>query len=522
MLHPCAFDRSKTDNEKREQTANLTLRYLSMLRFEYPLCFHLSGPNASQKRKTCSCLAVGLGSFDSCYDVSRFIVEYSTLDREQKHGVIMRIYASKAKPSNSARGIRKGEFVYRIPGVLVPICTSALMAISGRTFRYWKPRLGGVIPGRRGKIPNNAIAAQRNYCNVPAGIRLVAKEVPEDSSDVNGPPFILPDRLSEDGTLKESVMDKTAYFVERAISTNTFMKSKREYIRNWFCEETNRSGDVFTIVAKDLNENGAVVTVEIDDPCVTLPTTSKCTPFRLCVALCTDDAAPAAVVELGQQLDKRCKGGNCRKDGGGSMWALGRRTIGSTIDHYRTAEEGANESLASRELLQRVQSLLTATIMGFKGFLQGSLFHPLLFSLRSKERAHNVIPARVLCGHEGVTATCVVSRDLYNESHVDVNDDGGCVSIFGEERPGTASNWYLCFPNMKICDRGRWYYGIRIALCHGAVVSWDGRVMKHFTSVTNVGTNNHVYSFFCGPCRKNIPKDKREDFVRDCRIVANK
>ena len=37
---------------------------------------------------------------------------------------------------------------------------------------------------------------------------------------------------------------------------------------------------------------------------------------------------------------------------------------------------------------------------------------------------------------------------------------------------------------------------IVIKLFHGIAVSWDGRVIRHCTSVTDVGQNNHAFSNF--------------------------
>lgn len=141
----------------------------------------------------------------------------------------------------------------------------------------------------------------------------------------------------------------------------------------------------------------------------------------------------------------------------------------------------------------------------------------LLQKVRKKEWDVGVFPPEELNGRKGITSACNLSFDLANESHCDCGDAGMSFSAFAESKAGTAENWRICFPNMKVWHERKMHFGAAIALCHGALVGWDGRVMKHFTSVTDVGEGNNVHGCFCGPCRRNTPKELRPSHMRDAK-----
>jgi hypothetical protein len=98
------------------------------------------------------------------------------------------------------------------------------------------------------------------------------------------------------------------------------------------------------------------------------------------------------------------------------------------------------------------------------------------------------------------------SDGLINSSHYDGNDASQGIGAWTEEVPGLAHNWYFVMPNMHgIRADGRPFNGIAIKLQHGTAISWDGRLIRHCTSMMNpdgpeghsnpVG-RNHVYGTF--------------------------
>ena len=101
-----------------------------------------------------------------------------------------------------------------------------------------------------------------------------------------------------------------------------------------------------------------------------------------------------------------------------------------------------------------------------------------------------------------------ISEDLANAVHQDINDGCKCVCIWRETVSGWARNWYFILPDIVVQypsfdDNGNecmiTYQGVAIKLYDGIVISWDGRVIRHGTSVTRPvpefkkGQENHTY-----------------------------
>ncbi|KAI2493781.1 hypothetical protein MHU86_20744 [Fragilaria crotonensis] len=99
-----------------------------------------------------------------------------------------------------------------------------------------------------------------------------------------------------------------------------------------------------------------------------------------------------------------------------------------------------------------------------------------------------------------VAHTMDVSVDLSNASHYDVNDASSSFAIWTEDSPGTTNNWYLVLPNVfgKKTRTGRTYNGVAIKLTHGTLISWDGRLIRHATSIMDRKPGCHVYGTFFG------------------------
>ena len=95
-----------------------------------------------------------------------------------------------------------------------------------------------------------------------------------------------------------------------------------------------------------------------------------------------------------------------------------------------------------------------------------------------------------------VTHSTVLSINLGNSSHFD-NDNSISTAVWAEKVPGRAKNWYFVLPNLTdSLDNKRSVDGVVIELFHGAVLSWDGRLICHCTSNTTVGPGNKCFSAF--------------------------
>jgi hypothetical protein len=119
-------------------------------------------------------------------------------------------------------------------------------------------------------------------------------------------------------------------------------------------------------------------------------------------------------------------------------------------------------------------------------------------------------------GGQQVGYTVDVSVDLGNTSHYDFNDASQGYSLWGEEIPGKGTNWYLVMPNIhgvRPGENSEWvrFDGLAILITHGVSISWDGRDIRHCTSVSEADGNamaegdwsrtvqmseNHLYGAF--------------------------
>jgi hypothetical protein len=90
-----------------------------------------------------------------------------------------------------------------------------------------------------------------------------------------------------------------------------------------------------------------------------------------------------------------------------------------------------------------------------------------------------------------------LSINLANSSHYDASQG---FTIWTEEHPGTTQDWYFVLPNMrgKFPGTNREYNGIAIKLTHGVLIGWDGRLVRHGTSMVGSRIGN-IYGIFFAP-----------------------
>jgi len=144
-----------------------------------------------------------------------------------------------------------------------------------------------------------------------------------------------------------------------------------------------------------------------------------------------------------------------------------------------------------------------------------SKFPDLRVMINNLERIAGKARSSFMGGGGGVSHSMNVSMDLGNASHYDVNDASPGYSIWTESEPGTASNWYFMLPNILLKRGNQTYYGVAIRLFHGVAISWDGRVIRHGTSITTLGSkDNHTFGWFWAADSKpfiHLLKQKQEE-----------
>jgi hypothetical protein len=189
------------------------------------------------------------------------------------------------------------------------------------------------------------------------------------------------------------------------------------------------------------------------------------------------------VIRLGELMPRK---GNCRKDVGdiGQMFALG----------YRSKRQGLIYSLTGDEETKEAMSTLTKLVLPF---LKDE-YTEVLEDIQRAERSGAKVPAlEAMGGEEGPGGSIMLSRNLGNSSHFDFSDGSASCSIWAEKYVDMAGNWYFVLPNLSIDGSS----GTVVKLRHGVAISWDGRIIRHCSSVTDVGDGNNVYGCMFGSCR---------------------
>jgi hypothetical protein len=101
-----------------------------------------------------------------------------------------------------------------------------------------------------------------------------------------------------------------------------------------------------------------------------------------------------------------------------------------------------------------------------------------------------------------------VSDNLSNSSHYDIHDASVGFAVW-TKTAGASKHWYFVLPNVYGRSkqiRGGHFNGVAIRLRHGMAISWDGRVIRHCTSVMDLDcvANQRVFGTFCAAKSKNI------------------
>lgn len=143
----------------------------------------------------------------------------------------------------------------------------------------------------------------------------------------------------------------------------------------------------------------------------------------------------------------------------------------------------------------------------------GRQYFPQVYSvIRHKESDSGLKPVEPMDGIDGqrVGYTIDMSVDLGNASHFDLHDASQGYSVWTEELRGRGENWFFVMPNLhgKHPD-GKPFAGVAIRLTHGIAISWDGRIIRHCTSLSEPegpdgkrvgagegGHGNHLYGTF--------------------------
>ena len=191
-------------------------------------------------------------------------------------------------------------------------------------------------------------------------------------------------------------------------------------------------------------------------------------------------------------LRKRVPSGGVRNNKGdiGVMHPVGTRVCQDGI----TTTVYSATSRVSRQLIRAYVNALSRV---------GQIVFPdVLAVIQDTEGDTGLEPCAAMAGDtfgNRVGMSIDTSVDLANASHIDSNDASQGYSLFLEEVPGMADNWYFVMPNIHgdRPDGSGTFDGIAIKIRHGTAISWDGRLIRHCTSVSR--PDGHETPFSSGP-----------------------
>lgn len=172
--------------------------------------------------------------------------------------------------------------------------------------------------------------------------------------------------------------------------------------------------------------------------------------------------------------------GNARRNSGdlGDMFALGVRSarMGTIYKPTKDPQIAAGMGEIMRTMASYVRRV-----------------HPQTYhDIREAEGVEKIRKLGELGWDNDLCGSMIFTKNLANSGHIDNNDRSKSIAIWTERKPGLAENWYFVLPDVSV-DGSK---GVMIKLFHGAVVAWDGRQVRHCTSVTTPGDCNSVHSCF--------------------------
>lgn len=189
-----------------------------------------------------------------------------------------------------------------------------------------------------------------------------------------------------------------------------------------------------------------------------------------------------------KNFNENCSKASCARDKSddlGSMFAFGKR---NKLDDYKSMRE-SDESLTKYAKVGRK--------------LLGKYFGPEVDAIISADTNQGVSPTEMMGGRDGLSAYFLVSKDLINAAHYDL-DTSVSMTIFNEKMIGKAEDWYFVLPNtFEVNDRRK--RSIIIKLFDGCAICWDGRKIFHATATKEIHKKrgNHTYGNFWGGKKYN-------------------
>jgi hypothetical protein len=241
------------------------------------------------------------------------------------------------------------------------------------------------------------------------------------------------------------------------------------------------------------------------------------------------------IVDLVDCSAIRIPNGNGRTGGVGLMFSYGHK---QPTEKYATIRPRPRENIGSKSHnnLDKIVQLTKAVCIDMASAMTERFFDTTVRRIKSAERGrpltevHRILstnhPCPELGSRFGVSCKFFSTINFANEFHYDPDDISITFAYWVERYPGAAKNWYLVFPNMIVHKDGIVHKGLRIELCDGAGVEWDGRIMKHSTTISEPGVTedgkvNDVMAVAFVATRAKLGPGRDIPYMRDPRKEMN-
>jgi hypothetical protein len=124
-------------------------------------------------------------------------------------------------------------------------------------------------------------------------------------------------------------------------------------------------------------------------------------------------------------------------------------------------------------------------------------FPGLVSTINHLEASAGITRPPYMGGPDGISSSMAVSVDLANSTHYDVHDASMGFVVFSESKPHTTTDWNFVLPNILVKFNNHTYHGLSLQLHHGACIHFDGRIIRHGTSMHNrLSKDAHTMGFF--------------------------
>ncbi len=309
-------------------------------------------------------------------------------------------------------------------------------------------------------------------------------------------PVVLPDVMlneSNNSVIPIKMDDEEQHRAHlRSMLANS--KTSRVHCRHYWRNRLHQNlpNDVHIIDTDEVNNHDIAINIEGHNNKLIATTV-------VCVRVCDDPLLLSKLQQFNMELVQ--KPGNARKKSGdiGEMYVIGSHLVQNEETDYVPINNGDVRSLCH-----------DCCILGAE-FARNN-FADLYQTIKSTEAMLGRTVPYYMGGENGISCQLNTSCNLGNASHYDAMDASPGFLIWVEQSPGDAKNWYFLMPNVVYNGKR----GMAIKLGHGVAVQWDGRLVRHCSTVVQTSKNNMVHgTFWCASCKSVNNTDGNEEDEED-------